>query len=657
MFNQIWILWALPLILLPVVIHLLNRLRYRTVRWAAMEFLLKAARHSTRRAKLREFLILACRVLVVLFLLLALSRPRVGGWLGLALSTPPETILLLLDRSASMEETIQGTGKTKRSTALQLIQAAAMQNGQNTRLVLIENSRCYPTEVNPEQLHEIPQTTPTDTAADIPRMMEAALFYLLENQTGKTEIWIASDMQKSNWRPDDGKWSALLEQFRNVNRKRPLRIRLLASPGTPGQNISIELNKAVRSHTLESTTINLSATISRTATAGKQFPLQILQPELPPSQIDLSCEGSELSVRHQLPLSETAPAGWGQLLLPQDDNLRDNIAWFTYDQQRPQQTALFVEDKTVGTYLTIAAAPGGVDLGQQAELFALSEAAKLDLTPFALVILQGKCKTPETRTQLKRYVDKGGILLCFPPADGPSGLGDLLSWKPIETATETGFHISHWEVDQGPLANSAEGDRIPVDQLRVQRRRQPLIEGSVIAEFKDGSPCLIRRQIGQGALYAFAILPRPNWSNLADGITLLPALQRMQQEGLARLSNARSVNCGAFTPGDQEVWESVDSKIGKDIQIQAGVYRNGNQLLAVNRPAAEHTLETVPTEDLPNLFSGLSFHLFIDTEADTNQAGPSEAWRTCLLFLLGALVLEAFLTLPGRFHGGHHDVD
>ena len=41
------------LCVVPLIIHLLNRLRYKTVQWAAMMYLLAATRTSTRRAKLR----------------------------------------------------------------------------------------------------------------------------------------------------------------------------------------------------------------------------------------------------------------------------------------------------------------------------------------------------------------------------------------------------------------------------------------------------------------------------------------------------------------------------------------------------------------------------------------------------------------------------
>src|SRR5678815_2320844 len=102
-FLQSFILWGLPLLLLPIIIHLVNRMRHRTVPWAAMRFLLKATQSSTSHAKLRQFLILALRTLAVIALILFLARPLAGGWLGWALAPAPDSILLLLDRSASME--------------------------------------------------------------------------------------------------------------------------------------------------------------------------------------------------------------------------------------------------------------------------------------------------------------------------------------------------------------------------------------------------------------------------------------------------------------------------------------------------------------------------------------------------------------------------
>jgi hypothetical protein len=59
----------------PVIIHLLNRRRFRVVHWAAMDFLREAIRRNRRILELRDLLILALRTLAVLLFGLALARP------------------------------------------------------------------------------------------------------------------------------------------------------------------------------------------------------------------------------------------------------------------------------------------------------------------------------------------------------------------------------------------------------------------------------------------------------------------------------------------------------------------------------------------------------------------------------------------------------
>ena len=72
-FLQPLLLWALPVAALPIIIHLVNRTRHRPLDWAAMTFLTKARRSSTRFQQLRRFLILACRA-GILLAFLPLSR-------------------------------------------------------------------------------------------------------------------------------------------------------------------------------------------------------------------------------------------------------------------------------------------------------------------------------------------------------------------------------------------------------------------------------------------------------------------------------------------------------------------------------------------------------------------------------------------------------
>ena len=88
-FLQPWLLVALPLVALPIIIHLINQRRFQTIHWAAMMFLLAANRMSRGYARLRQWLILLFRMLAIAGLVFAVSRPLASGWLGLAAGGRP----------------------------------------------------------------------------------------------------------------------------------------------------------------------------------------------------------------------------------------------------------------------------------------------------------------------------------------------------------------------------------------------------------------------------------------------------------------------------------------------------------------------------------------------------------------------------------------
>ena len=66
---------AAALIALPIIIHLLNRRRFKTVTWAAMDFLMRAMRKNRRRLEFEQWILLAMRCLLVFLLRLVLARP------------------------------------------------------------------------------------------------------------------------------------------------------------------------------------------------------------------------------------------------------------------------------------------------------------------------------------------------------------------------------------------------------------------------------------------------------------------------------------------------------------------------------------------------------------------------------------------------------
>src|SRR3954463_5366686 len=68
--------WAgLAAVSIPIIIHILNRRRFKTVTWAAMDFLLRAMKKNRRRLRFEQWVLLATRCLVVFLLGMALARP------------------------------------------------------------------------------------------------------------------------------------------------------------------------------------------------------------------------------------------------------------------------------------------------------------------------------------------------------------------------------------------------------------------------------------------------------------------------------------------------------------------------------------------------------------------------------------------------------
>src|SRR5437867_11279123 len=68
----------------PILIHLINRMRFKRIRWAAMEFLLKSQKRNRRRLIIEQIILLMLRCLMMVLAGLLLAR-------FIGFQTPPET--------------------------------------------------------------------------------------------------------------------------------------------------------------------------------------------------------------------------------------------------------------------------------------------------------------------------------------------------------------------------------------------------------------------------------------------------------------------------------------------------------------------------------------------------------------------------------------
>jgi hypothetical protein len=86
----------------PIIIHLINRMRFKRLKWAAMEFLLKSQKRNRRRLIIEQLLLLALRCLLVA--LTALLVARFAGFSFGSNQAKEITHIVLLDDTLSMND-------------------------------------------------------------------------------------------------------------------------------------------------------------------------------------------------------------------------------------------------------------------------------------------------------------------------------------------------------------------------------------------------------------------------------------------------------------------------------------------------------------------------------------------------------------------------
>ena len=94
-------LWALSALSIPVIIHLFNFRRYKTVYFSNVRFLKEVKEETSSRSRLKHLLVLASRLLALLFLVLAFAQPYFPNKKN-QLSTGKKFVSVYIDNSFSM---------------------------------------------------------------------------------------------------------------------------------------------------------------------------------------------------------------------------------------------------------------------------------------------------------------------------------------------------------------------------------------------------------------------------------------------------------------------------------------------------------------------------------------------------------------------------
>jgi hypothetical protein len=201
---------------IPIIIHLLNRRRFKVVTWAAMRFLLAAQKKNSRRMRLEQILLLALRCLMVLLLVLAMASVTPwaeamwrwfapGGANALAAGSQRTHKILVLDSSFSMGlKNEAGTCFDRaRALAARIVRESSGGDGFSVVLMASPPRRIVPepSEDARKVVAEIDNLRLTHGNADLAATLNT-VESLVRASPGKypaREVYFLTDLQQSTW--------------------------------------------------------------------------------------------------------------------------------------------------------------------------------------------------------------------------------------------------------------------------------------------------------------------------------------------------------------------------------------------------------------------------------------------------------------------------
>jgi hypothetical protein len=540
-----WLLLGLAAAGLPVLIHFLTRARPRRVAFPPFRFLVEACSGQQSLDRLRTFVLLATRCLLIICLVLWFTRPcaRPAG-----ATDKPESrkrVALLIDASLSMRMVQSGLPLFARAKAEAAEVLRGLETGSEASVILVgaQPRPLLPTlSPNLPALHEaLVNAAPTYEAADFPSALALAKRTLGAAGT----LYLFSDFQKANWEGVGPLPDGLMVRLRPATAATLNNCALVDARTVPEQPVPGEITE-----------------ILGTVFNGTSLPLE--------KTVRLQLGETAREARVTVPAFGTAACAFtltfpreglstGKLWLDPDDLREDDTRYLAVRVQKSLQILLLSDADTNDTrsaafYISRALIPSpesapGFHLfrrhSQDADRGILETADLFLLAP--PVSLSG-----EASEILTRRVLEGGRFLAV--LDGPSASGL------IPTAFAPPFQLQR-------SVESAAGDalvpgarKLFVDAdsgdwagIRFRRHCQNLVlpgrAGEVLFSYPDNSAALTLSKAGKGAVVLVNLPLTPDAGNFL-GHPLFPAtiheLTRLLRQG---------AQSGAIHPGAAFVLE------------------------------------------------------------------------------------------------------
>lgn len=551
---------------IPLVIHLLQRTKRKTVRWGAMQFLLLKNLSQRRRVKLEQWLLLLLRIGIPILLALCMARPVVSS-LAPSLNQTPLSLVLLLDDSASMGSPTdeKSPSHTARDTCEFLLKT--LPRGSEVSVIPLSNPEVPVTKLTVDTAGAVRSLTKhknQPAPAQISTGLDAAAEVLNKAHHNRRRVILLSDFQKTNWSKEEGAARQLAAE--RLHAQRPAPSVALFDAGAPNTE-----NVAVESLEFSKLPVGVNQKLRFTATlrnyGSKPQPQKTLEWKVDGATMSTKTvsvgahESVQLVFEHAFKEvgHHTVEARIEPDFQPSDDvysasvlvNEPLNVLVFN---GRPSPEPMQGESD----FLEIALQPKTAGTGEGAGMLRPTILAPGALSAKALgsgkiaVLADVRTLTKQQVQELEEFVRAGGGLLVFPGrqtdvdwynktlhANGagllPARITDLQS-PPVgqsQSAATIGTKFSRHPVLEPFIQAEAAFDEIRISNWYSLKFPDPeaipsgAAPSTTILSIDNGEPLFIERAYGAGTVIQSALPCSATWSNLPTRPAYLPLFQRL----------------------------------------------------------------------------------------------------------------------------------
>lgn len=608
------LLGGLAVALVPLLIHLLHRRRVRRVDWGAMRFLAMLLATSRRRLALEHWLLLGLRCLILALIALAFCRPAlVSG------PVPEERIvrhgrtaaILLIDDSLS---TAVGRGQPRMDAIKALARAYldSLEPGDEVSVLTASGLADPPGDplFDLASAHAlVADLRASQTAADIPELLAAGSAQIARHLNPGVELVLLTDGDAAGWQAADrAQWRALCSRLRTPGARasgtRGFPRLLVCAPSARAneENLGIAALATQRALIPPTTPIALHVAVfhhGRRVRADTRIQLRVDGRTVAERAIRLK-PGQEHEAVFTHAFAEPGSHVVEAILLGARDDLPDDDRRLLALEVAEREAVLLVEGRQApglgGSLAFVAAAlapePDARGLFAPRRI-AVTELAEHDLAPYRVIVLGDvPALEAEAVAALERHlVAGGGILLTVGPETDPGVAnrswargGDGFLPAPIaEPVAPSGALFprtvagSHRALRAFIGTPQAAWHVTRVDRyLRLDAAAVPPGELQVLLALSDGSPLLVERRRGLGAVMMLTTSADPSWSDLALQPAFAPLIQGVVAHLGGRVFPPRNLLPGQALAhpgaGDEHTVNVVDDN-GRDLPLAARTWR------------------------------------------------------------------------------------